>query len=140
MLDVINAFQIGSTLTFILFCALLIALWFDSFVSAVQSGEKWTPEQWLIVGIVVGFAGNALDNSFWGLVWLAEYFDSDWQPWLYDRGPLANLFFRQIPGICAVYFHIRAAYGMTQNSVKVHNHMIAYCFLGLIASVLLLVY
>ena len=120
MQDTINIVQIGLTLVFLLFCVKLLYTWRLTFQDAIRTRREtgdWTPHQWLVVGIFVGFAGNIFDNLFWGATWSLVHLDSELMPTLMDNGPLANIFFRMIPGIFSVYCHLKAAQMMTKDKL-----------------------
>lgn len=115
---VINAVQLGLTLTFILLCGALLKTWWPSVREAFESigywrlhraWGGWTAEQWLGVGIALGFSGNVVDNLYWGVTWLAAQYQWASEDFLFEHGPLANIFARQSVGIVAVYCHIYAA-------------------------------
>lgn len=130
MADLINAIQVGLTVTLLFFCRTLIATWWTAFLDALVSRQKWQSEQWLVVGIVIGFTGAALDNFYWGLHWLADFYKSAWEPVLFQGGPISNVLTRQIPGIAAAYFHLRAAYMMTHGDTSLNSQSMRYLLVG----------
>lgn len=137
----INSIQVGITVTFVLCCFLLLWIWRESFAAAIKDhwfDHKYTPEQWLIVGICVGFGGNALDNAFWGVSWVLVEMQGTFDTALMPHGPTANIFFRQIPGIISVYCHLRAAVDMSGQDYSLTKRMIVYVVLGLGAGALLM--
>lgn len=130
--NLINAIQVGMTVCFILFCILLLRTWHGSFFDTTSRDLKdWTAEQWLIVGIVVGFSGNALDNFYWGLHWLSDLYNHESQPILLAYGPVSNLLTRQLPGIVSVYCHLRAAHAITKANYSLQDRSGVYILIGL---------
>lgn len=117
MSTLINAVQISLTAVFIVACCLLLNIWGPLVLSAFRAvgwrfwraWQKWDADEWLGVGIVIGFGGNILDNIYWGITWLTVQYDLPQEDFFMGNGPLANIFFRQIIGIIAVYCHIHAA-------------------------------
>lgn len=132
--DIVNVAQVGLTVTFILFCWLLLKTWrrgfFDAFHFPVST---WKPEDWLVVGIVIGFAGNLLDNAFWGIHWLLDLYRHPLQPAVMDLGPLANVVFREIPGIVAVFCHLKAAVGLADAQYSLNRKTLLYSLAGVSA-------
>lgn len=108
MIDVISG---GLTVLTILMGVLVLVHWIKPAVTALKSRRKINSEQWLILGVVVAFIGQTLDNSYWLITWTAHYFDSEsiLTHWLFDNGPTVNLPFRQVCGIVAAYCHVYAA-------------------------------
>jgi hypothetical protein len=108
MIDVISG---GLTVLTILMGVLVLVHWIKPAATALKSRRKISSEQWLIIGVVVAFTGQTLDNSYWLVTWTANYFDSEsiLTHWLFDNGMVANLPFRQACGIVAAYCHVYAA-------------------------------
>ena len=108
MIDIISG---GLTVLTILMGVLVLVHWIKPAATALKSRRKISSEQWLIIGVVVAFIGQTLDNSYWLITWTANYFDSEstLTHWLFDNGPAANLPFRQVCGIVAAYCHVYAA-------------------------------
>ena len=138
MTNLINAVQVGLTLTFILFCFKLLLVWRNSFRQAVRSTHPWNANQWLIVGIVVGFSGNIADNAYWGVTWLAVFYGWPAEAWLMEHGPLSNIFSRQIPGVYAVYCHVRAATMLNEHPEDLNAMSVQYFLFGLGMTLLML--
>jgi len=141
--DIVNAIQIGMTLTFILMCVHLITVWRVAFSNAVSAGLKrglvtWTGEQWLITGIVIGFAGAAVDNLYWMFAWLLIAAESPYSDTALRFGPTANIFARQLAGGLAVYCHLRAAILMTSEKTALNRLIIGYLILGGLTCILAL--
>lgn len=119
--DFATVLSLALTVVFLLFFKRLGSLWGSSFKQALaQIGywkiwrpiintEVWLPSQWLAVGILSGFAANALDNLYWGVTWTLDYYQHENAAFLFTNGPTSNVFFRQWGGIWAVYCHLVAA-------------------------------
>ena len=67
-------------------------------------------QEWLVFGVVVSFMGQVLDNTYWGFVWTGDFLAWDGTGKWIQRGPLFNIFSRQLCGIAAAACHIRAAW------------------------------
>ncbi len=135
--DLVNIAQVGLTITFVLSCALLLSTWRTEFFEAIKS-RKLTPEQWLVAGIVIGFAGNALDNGYWGIQWLIVLYSDSLDNPLLRLGPMANVIFRQIPGIISVYCHLRAAVAISGAEYSLNRKFTLYAISGAFVSVMIL--
>jgi len=108
MVDVLSG---GLTILTILLGIVVVKHWGHSAAYAVKSNKRLTSEQWLIVGVVIAFIGQTLDNTYWLITWTVHYFNSGsiLSLWLFEHGPLANIPFRQLCGIVAAYCHVYAA-------------------------------
>ena len=108
MIDVVSG---GLTVLTILLGIAVLKHWGTAAKKAVVSERKLTSEQWLILGVVIAFVGQTLDNMYWLVTWTAHYFDatSELTTTLFDNGMLANIPFRQACGIVAAYCHVHAA-------------------------------
>lgn len=60
----------------------------------------------LIVGIVISFIGDTIDNFYWGLAWGSDFFGSQWRDFLFQNGVYSNIPFRQTAGIIAAVLHL----------------------------------
>lgn len=138
--ELINIAQVGLTVAFLLCCWLLLTTWRDGFDKALSvSHRQWKPEDWLVVGIVIGFAGNFVDNLFWGVHWLFDLYDHPATPEILAWGPTSNIVFRQIPGIVAVYCHLRAAATLADAGYSLEKRMMLYTLAGVGSVVAVLV-
>jgi len=108
MIDVVSG---GVTVLTILIGMAVVQHWGRAAKRAVTSEQKLTSEQWLIIGVVVAFVGQTLDNVYWLVTWTAHYFDATslLTTTLFENGMLANIPFRQACGIVAAYCHVHAA-------------------------------
>ena len=108
MIDVISG---GLTVITILMGVLVIVHWIKPAATALTNKRKMTSEQWLILGVVIAFIGQVLDNSYWLLTWTAHFVDHDHPLFvlLFEKGPVFNIGARQICGIAAAYCHVYAA-------------------------------
>jgi len=72
----------------------------------INSPIVMSAQDWLILGIVVSFAGKILDAGYWHVAWRAdELGKSD----LLELGPMVNIFARQLPILAAAGCHVVAA-------------------------------
>lgn len=133
----INAVQVGLTLTFVVMCVLLIKTWWPSVQGAVRDARglrfwrAWSADEWLGVGIVIGFAGNIADNVYWGITWTTALYQLPIEEGLMESGPLSNIFSRQLVGILAVYCHLKAAMMMYRSTDRVPVRRLVLLGLGL---------
>jgi hypothetical protein len=81
--------------------------WGSSAADAATRRHR-TATDWFILGVFISFAGSILDNTFWQLAWTAKTSGAE-TGWFMAWGPAFNLIFRQLPGIVAAYFHVRAS-------------------------------
>lgn len=108
--DLVNVVQVALTVVFLLFTARLLRTWWPALQDALSlPAEQWRPENYLVVAIAISFLGAFADNTYWGVTWLSDLYDHPYKPYLFEWGPLANVFFRQIPGIVSVYMHLKGA-------------------------------
>lgn len=84
--------------------ALMVTL---KFRQALQRKPR-TPEEFLILGVFVGFLGKFADNCVWSGIWLVQEFDRGWFEVLAQYGSVANVFTRQIPLIVSALCHLHA--------------------------------
>jgi len=66
----------------------------------------------MIMGIVINFAGNLVDNLWWGIAWSIYYIQGDGMTdnFFFVNGSYSNVIFRQTAGILGALCHIRAAW------------------------------
>lgn len=114
--DLVNVTQVSLTITFCMLTFWLLKSWWSGFKATIKHPRSsWSHQQWLLVGIVIGFGGGFADQLYWGLHWLAVLFDADQKEVLLELGPTSNVFSRQIPGVISVYCHLRAAEGLNNH-------------------------
>jgi len=77
-----------------------------SMVAAVL--ERGTSQWWLLIGVLLGFAGRLLDSVYWMLPWTANYLHFDFVRDLQDFGVFPNIVFRQGLTIASAYCYLRA--------------------------------
>lgn len=108
MIDVLSG---GLTVLTILLGIVVVNEWGGAAKKALQSKEKLSSVQWLILGVVVAFIGQTLDNMYWLVTWTSNYFDetSAFTTYMFDHGMLANIPFRQGSGLVAAYCHVHSA-------------------------------
>ena len=72
--------------------------------------RKWAAMDWLLVGIIVSFAGKLADGIYWHATWNAVSAGTPLGKRMLAEGTFYNLFFRQLPIIAAAVCHLRAAW------------------------------
>ena len=85
----------------------VLRFWREDTIAAWKA-ESRTAAQWLILGIVISFAGSILDNLYWGVAWGTHYLGLEISAKFFRNGVWSNLPFRQLPLIFASVLH---AYG-----------------------------
>lgn len=83
-----------------------------------------TPNDWFITGVVFGFLGAFLDNTYWFIPWTASFLDLPIKTDLVDIGVYFNIFFRQGLGIFAAYCHLKAAELHSDKGFRFLNRML----------------
>lgn len=147
----ITVLSVAMTVSFLMYCNNLFRVWADAFNDALKKisywkwhlvwrdPKVWTAEDWLVVGIVTGFAGNALDNLYWGATWTLLLFQHEFGLWMLSIGPVANVLFRQSISTWAVYGHLRAAKIMNEEAIDIpHKRYWGAFGLSLIALLVLI--
>jgi len=102
----------GLTITTIVLSVLVVTLWYKStqvVVAKAKRGKALKTEDWFIIGVFIGFAGETLDNLYWLLPWSAAYLNLAVTDTLMQTGVYFNIPLRQGLGIVAAYCHIRSA-------------------------------
>lgn len=131
MHDFVTLLSLALTPLTILASAAVIYFFYKPFVRACSSRDK-DAVQWMILGVVIGFAGSILDNIWWGFAWSADYLDntSAFRHFMFDHGVYSNAFARQAMGIIAGLCHISSALIAEDKAVK----RITYtgCILGVL--------
>lgn len=114
--------------------------WGPAALKALVS-RNFTPNDWFIVGVCVGFLGSVGDNLYWGLAWSAEFTDHAAADKLFALGVWSNIPFRQGMGIAAAYCHLRAATG-DQSTLRhaTLNRILLVSYLAAIAIVAALLF
>lgn len=74
-----------------------------------------TASQWLILGIVVSFAGSVVDNVYWGIAWFSNFLQLEAAKAWFHNGVYSNVPFRQIPLLAASALHAYGAVVHTEN-------------------------
>lgn len=118
---------------------LVISHWGKSSFIGMRANDT-APRDWLILGIVIGFAGGFIDNVYWGIAWHLSYTGHPSSQWWFDHGSVCNVFARQGAGILSGFCHIFSAYMSVKSPAKskVKAVMMACVGLGLIYAVVLL--
>jgi hypothetical protein len=72
------------------------------------------PQDWFILGVIIGFTGQALDNTYWLVAWHLHFIHHPLAWIWFENGATANLPFRQGSGIAAGLCHLIAAHKYSQ--------------------------
>lgn len=96
-------------------------------------GKDRSGVQWLIVGVLAGFLGEVLDNTYWGIAWSMQFIESQHAGWWFTMGVWPNIPFRQCASIYAGYCHMRSFYSAQQQTDrKLTCIVLASALLGLV--------
>lgn len=92
-----------------LMSAVLVLLYWKGFLQKTfrTNPSEWKAMDMFVVGICLAFAGDFMDNLYWGLAWTAEYLNSPIAKFLFNKGVYSNIPFRQASGAFAGYIHVR---------------------------------
>lgn len=102
----------------IILAALVVLTWFPAAKEALRTQTK-SGNDWFILGVVAGFIGAAIDNTFWLVPWTATFLDLDWFEASVKIGVYFNVVFRQGLGVVAAHCHLKAA--QMTNSKRAQN-------------------
>lgn len=106
-LDDLELLSLALTPPTIVYAAVVFIVWGPRAVKLIKSDRPFTPGEWLIMGVVIGFLGSFADNLYYCAVWTAHYLRAPVAPALIVAGPVANIPFRLVAGIAAAYCHLR---------------------------------
>lgn len=70
---------------------------------------------WFIAGVFISFLGAWADNFYWLLAWTSDYLNLSYKESLFQNGVYANIPFRQISGLLAVFCHLKGLSETTKN-------------------------
>lgn len=105
MLNVATLFSLWLTPMTIIACGLVCWRFADAFYDAWRQVHK-NQMHWFIIGIVVGFAGDLMDNIYWMVGWSEGYLKQSMDnPYLYN-GVYSNIVWRQGAGIVSAMCHL----------------------------------
>jgi len=108
-MDILSLTSTSTTVTVVVMSLMVVKVWYGAALNALFSRMD-TAEKWFMVGVFVGFLGEAIDNAYWLLFWASEYLGAKQvNAVMLEYGRMFNLPFRQFAGIIAAYCHIRAA-------------------------------
>lgn len=130
----------GLTIATIILSLSVVFLWFPAAREAFRERQKkpWESEEWFIIGVFLGFIGEALDNTYWLLPWSAEFLNLPETQALIATGVWVNIPFRQIFSSVAAYCHIRSALSYHKKHDRRADHIVIYAAVaGLIYSVII---
>ena len=101
-----NSTEIYLALNFVVFTvSAAVCIYYGGGIGGATGAQKW-----LIIGIVIGFAGKILDGVYWQMTWAASLFEFEKAQYLIDMGTAANIPLRQIPIVAAALCHLRGAW------------------------------
>ena len=100
----------------------------EAWKAFLKNRKQRTAQEWLILGIAVGFLGSVLDNGYWGLAWSSHFIDhhSETTNTLFHRGVYFNIPFRQLSGCYAGYCHL-FSYFQNRKSHTLRVRMVVLC-------------
>jgi len=116
-------------------CIATVSLFFQNAIRLFYKDHRQAVH-WFAMGIVVGFTGSFLDNSYWGAAWSSKFINSIHADWWFANGAIANIPFRQMALIIAGYCHIRAGISYvddvadSQEVKQLHSHLIVSFVVG----------
>lgn len=113
----VTLLSLGLTPLTIIGCCAVVYIWRKAAIKALKTREK-TEVSWIILGVVVGFAGSFIDNLYWGLAWASDYAHLTPRDWLFKNGVYSNTPFRQVATIIAAVCHIRAGMLSTETILR----------------------
>ena len=120
------------TIPTVLLAAAVVYLWLPAARAALKEDSR-DAHQWFILGVVGGFLGSAIDNSYWFMPWTASFMgETEIFGQLTDFGVYFNVFFRQGLGIFAAYCHSKAAeMSSLKNVMLINRLLVASYFVGI---------
>lgn len=107
--------SLGMTIPTLVLSGAVVYFWSPSLKIPVTAND------WFITGVVFGFTGAFLDNTYWFIPWTASFLDLDIKADLVNAGVYFNIFFRQGLGVFAAYCHLKAAELHETNKMKFLN-------------------
>lgn len=138
MQELAELISLGMTFPTIVLAMAVVYTWFPSARKACSSNSP-KAQDWFIVGVVAGFIGSALDNTYWFFPWSASFLEHPAFLKLTSVGVFFNIFFRQGIGIIAAYCHLKAAELSDTNKMKSLNKLlVASNLIGLSYTLLLI--
>ena len=120
------------TIPTVLLAVSVVYLWLPAARVALKADNR-DAHQWFILGVVGGFVGSAVDNSYWFIPWTASFVgETAIFGQLTEFGVYFNVFFRQGLGIFAAFCHIKAAEMSSLRNVQIINRLlVASYFIGI---------
>lgn len=99
----------------------VVVFWYSGAMDAIKRKQGLAAQDWFIVGVFIGFIGEALDNAYWMFAWTASFLGLPSESFWFENGAYPNIFFRQICGALAAYCHIRAHFEFKPGSSRMHD-------------------
>lgn len=117
MSDFVTLISLWLTPLTIIACAAVVFEFGPSAIKAYRSSHR-TNLNWFILGIVIGFVGDFVDNLYWGLAWSADYLDHSYRDRLFNGGVYSNSVFRQGAGILSALCHLMGVAKLSTDSSR----------------------
>ena len=110
----------------ILMCVAVVFLFWPAFTvhsKRMLKGGNLEGFSYMIVGVAIGFIGDAVDNLYWMLAWDADFRQLGTRDFLFNNGVYSNTPFRQGATIIAAVLHLIGSYKLvSDNMALVHDH------------------
>lgn len=85
----------------------VVVIWGPHAWRAIRAGMT-RGDEWLVLGVVLGFVGAVGDNLYWGAAWGSKLLGLEGADSLFAHGVYANIPLRQGLGVAAAFCHIKA--------------------------------
>ena len=115
--EVAELVSLVTTIPTIVMSLMVVGLYGRAAVDGMQHKPR-SQEDWLILGICLGFIGAVLDNGYWFIPWFFEFIDHPWSNAFIMNGVYFNIFSRQACGVAASYCHIKGAILADKNGAR----------------------
>jgi len=107
--------SLAGTFTSVAIGVLVSIIWAPSAIRAILKDSK-THEDWLIIGVWLGFICGSLDSVFWEIPWSLSYIESEYFSYWVGIGVFFNVPFRQAGDIVSGALHV-ISYGALLRSL-----------------------
>ena len=94
---------------------LVIYHWGPACIHAIKN-KKMDSNNWLILGITIGFIGSVIDNTYWAYFWQLDLNGNDFSKVIQKYGIIINVVFKQCAGIISGMCHVMSAYMLVKSS------------------------
>lgn len=126
--------SLGMTIPTLVLAGAVVYFWSPS-LSKIK-----TANDWFVTGVVFGFVGAFLDNTYWFIPWTASFLELESTNALVKAGVFFNIFFRQGLGIFAAYCHLKAAEMHETKKFRFLNRMLLVSSLAGVAYAMLIIF